>query len=565
VGLKPGQIKKIERIYRRRIPSEKIITPELSRYLADISREIGRQIGILVDRRGYIQCVAVGNARQIFLPEWKRQRSAQERLSGLRYLHTHLCKEPLSEEDLTDLALLRFDILGAIGLDKEGLPQTLYLAHLIPDGSHARPWLLWDPLPLGRLDVDFHEMVWNLEKEFSRQTPSTAKALKEDRAILVGVSTGTVTEAEESLEELKELALSSGVSVLETVLQKRHPIDPQFVLGKGKLRDLVIRAHHIGAEIIIFDCNLTAAQMRSITNFTELKVLDRTQLILDIFAQRATSRDGKLQVELAQLRYRLPRLIRKNTALSRLTGGIGGRGPGETKLEIDRRRVRERIHRLEKEIESLREGRTLRRLQRMRSGIPLVSLIGYTNAGKSTLLNALTRSNVCTEAKMFTTLDPSTRRLRLPNQQESLLTDTVGFIRDLPPDLVAAFRATLEELEGADLLLHIIDSASPRCENQIAIVEKLLEELDLSHIPLLRVFNKIDRAKATTVKNICRRYDGVPVCALHPESLPVLRERIQQLLFRGNASVAKTNRLSQSPQPELPAWGFIQGKIHTGQ
>jgi len=547
LGLKPSHVKKLERIYRRRIPTDRIVTPEFARALCAVSSEIGRQVGVLADRRGYIHYVVVGNARHVLLPDVKHHRTAQERLSGLRFLHTHLHQEPLSQEDLTDLAVLRLDLLAAIRMDAEGLPQTVQCAHLVPNGPREHPWSVWDPVPIGKLETDFGEMMWNLEKEFSRITPPVKEAASGEKALLVGVATGSLAESEESLEELKELARSSGVSVLETFLQRRPLIDPRFVIGKGKLRDVVIQAHHMGAQILIFDCNLTPAQVKAIADFTELKVVDRTQVILDIFSQHASSRDGKLQVELAQLRYMLPRLVHKNTAMSRLMGGIGGRGPGETKLEIDRRRVRERIHRLETDIEELRQGRALRRMQRLRSGIPLISLVGYTNAGKSTLLNALTRSRVSAEARMFTTLDPSTRRLVLPDRQECLLTDTVGFIRDLPPDLVAAFRATLEELENASLLLHVIDSSSQRCEAQISIVEGLLDELGLSHIPTVKVFNKTDLASPIHVANLCRRHEGVPVCALQTDSLSPLLERIQRALFPAGCHPSPASPTSPAP------------------
>ena len=326
----------------------------------------------------------------------------------------------------------------------------------------------------------------------------------------MGVALGDVTEAEESLEELKSLANSCGVSVLDSILQRRPSIHPQFIVGKGKLKDLVIQALQTGADMIIFDHDLTPNQMRSVTDFTEMKVLDRTQLILDIFAQRAKTRDGKIQVELAQLRYRLPRLLHRNTGLSRLAGGIGGTGPGETKLEIDRRRVRDRIHRLEKQVERLRKGRKTRRARRKQSGLPLVCLVGYTNAGKSTLLNALTQSDVHTENRLFATLDPATRRLRLDETREALITDTVGFIRDLPPDLIAAFLATLEELRDAVLLVHVIDGSSDRCEKQLAVVEDLLGSLELGEIPTLRVFNKADKASPETVEQ------SLPPISRHP-------------------------------------------------
>jgi GTP-binding protein HflX len=415
----------------------------------------------------------------------------------------------------------------------------VHVASLSPENHAGIPWQLWKPLsPTEAAAIDFRALIRDLEKEFARTTSGstdTAESFEEQKAILVGVAEGDVTEAEGSLEELKTLANSCGVSVLDSILQRRPSVHPQFVVGKGKLKDLVIQALQTGAEMIIFDHDLTPTQMRSVTDFTELKVLDRTQLILDIFAQRAKTRDGKVQVELAQLRYRLPRLLHRNTGLSRLAGGIGGTGPGETKLEIDRRRVRDRIHRLEKEVERLRKGRRTRRSRRGQSGMPLVCLVGYTNAGKSTLLNTLTQSDVYTENRLFATLDPATRRIQLGETSQALITDTVGFIRDLPPDLIAAFRATLEELRDADLLVHVIDGASDRCEKQLAVVEELLGSLGLRDIPTLRAFNKADKVAEDKLSNLCRRYRGIPVCALAPSSLPTLLERVEALLAAGKS------------------------------
>jgi GTP-binding protein HflX len=500
--------------------------------------------------------VVVGDAKQILLPDRKRSRSSAGRLSGIRYIHTHLRPEPLSEEDLADLALLRFDCVAAIEVGHEGLPEGVHVALLAPGNRPEDPWDVWKPLsPVDAAAIDFSALIRDLEKELARTTPLSAdtETGAENRgAILVGVALGGVTEAEQSLEELESLADSCGVSVLDTILQRRPSLHPQFVVGKGKLKDLVIQALQTGAEMIIFDHDLTPNQMRCVTDFTEIKVLDRTQLILDIFAQRAKTRDGKIQVELAQLRYRLPRLLHRNTGLSRLAGGIGGTGPGETKLEIDRRRVRDRIHRLEKQVERLRKGRRTRRARRNQSGLPLVCLVGYTNAGKSTLLNALTQSDVHTENRLFATLDPTTRRLRLDESREALITDTVGFIRDLPPDLIAAFLATLEELRDAVLLVHVIDGSSDRCEKQLAVVEDLLGSLELGEIPTLRVFNKADKAAPEMLSNLCRRYHGIPVSALDRSTLPTFFDRLGTLLVTGksNSPLKKTSVEEATPIQE---------------
>jgi GTP-binding protein HflX len=281
---------------------------------------------------------------------------------------------------------------------------------------------------------------------------------------------------------------------------------------------------------MIFDHNLTSAQVRAINEATDLKIVDRTQLILDIFAQRAQSREGKIQVELAQLKYMLPRLTGSGTEMSRLMGGIGGRGPGETKLEVDRRRVRDRITYLERQTEQIRTRRKVQRASRERHDLPVISIVGYTNAGKSTLLNALTASSVTAEDRMFATLDPTSRRLRLPKDREVIINDTVGFIRDLPPDLIAAFRATLEEMEGSDVLIHLVDAASSQLESHIAAVEKILQELELSGIPRLLVFNKSDLLDAEELSNRRRAENALSVSALDPRSLLPLVERIGKIL-----------------------------------
>ena len=513
--------------------------------------------------------MVVGDARQILLPERKRSRSSAGRLSGIRYIHTHLRGEPLSEEDLTDLSLLRFDCVAAIEVGDEGLPLSVHMASLTPGDRPGSPWQIWKSLsPADTAAIDFRALIRDLEKELARSAPpsaDTAEAGKKPGVLLVGVATGDVNDAEESLEELKSLADSCGVSVLDCVLQRRPSIHPQFIVGRGKLQDLVIKALQTGAEMIIFDHDLSPNQMRCVTNFTEIKVLDRTQLILDIFAQRAKTRDGKIQVELAQLRYRLPRLLHRNTGLSRLAGGIGGTGPGETKLEIDRRRVRDRIHRLEKEVERLRKGRRTRRSRRNQSGLPLTCLVGYTNAGKSTLLNTLTQSDVYTENRLFATLDPATRRIRFAEGREALITDTVGFIRDLPPDLIAAFRGTLEELEDALLLVHVIDGASDRCEKELTVVEDLLASLGLGGIPTLRIFNKADKAADEPLSHLCRRYGGIPVCALDRSSLSTLLDRLEALLIAGQrrSPPKRTSIDAPPPPPALPdAPPFKQERIH---
>ena len=489
---------------------------------------------MLISRRGDVTSVIVGDHKEIVIPSLDGFRAASTRLKGLRLIHTHLSGEALTRDDLTDLALLRLDFIAAIEVGDNGIPGVVHGAHVIPENPEGNYWLLLDPVRPGELDMNFLEFIQALEAELARRQ-TTRRVDRTDRALLVRVQTDPLVDGESSLSELKELARSCGVEVFDSIMQYRRQIDPKFVIGKGKLSDIVIRALQIGANLLIFDHELTPAQSRSITDFTDLKVIDRTQLILDIFAQRAHSREGKIQVELAQLKYRLPRLVKRDSALSRLAGGIGGRGPGEMKLEIDRRRVRERIDRLDKDLTTIRKGRAQRRGRRQRMDLPIISIVGYTNAGKSTLLNALTDSSVLTEDLLFATLDPKSSRLRFPRDTEAIITDTVGFIRHLPKELVAAFRATLEELNEADLLLHVIDVSNPAFEEQITAVETILEDLDLSHKESIRVFNKADLFPDKIIlDNLSRRFDALPLSAMNPETFPPLLEKIEALVMKRN-------------------------------
>jgi len=482
-----------------------------------------------------VESVIVGNAHRIDLPDIGRARAGQSRLRGLRLIHTHLKSEPLTKDDLTDLALLRLDLVGAIAVLEQGLPGSLQLAHLVPANGDGHFWQL-DTLPSVYAEQpDVLRTVEALEEEFAKNASSRQVDGKE-RAILVGVGLdGDRSGAEASLHELAELARTAGVAVLDSVLQVRQQPDPRYLIGRGKLEELNLRSMQLMAELLIFDRDLSPSQQRHIAEDTNLKILDRTQLILDIFAQRAQSAAGKLQVELAQLKYLLPRLSQRDDSLSRLAGGIGGRGPGETKLEIDRRRVRDRITHLERRIESLSKERAVRRAQRARREMPIISIVGYTNAGKSTLLNAMTRSNVLVENKLFATLDPTSRRLRFPREGEVIITDTVGFIRDLPKDLVSAFRATLEELSDASLLLHVVDASDPARDEQAQAVERILEELALAAKPRVTVWNKVDVLSEEEVELLLRR-GGVAVSAATGRGLKELLDSADRTLFAEGSS-----------------------------
>jgi len=509
---------------------------------------------VLISRKGDIHFVVVGDHRQIMIPSLDEFRSGESRLKGLRLVHTHLNGEALTRDDLTDLALLRLDYISAVTVEEDGQPGRTHSAHLLPENPDGRYWLQAEPLHPARMDLDFAGFIQDLEDQIARRQ-RTRRVASRERAILIRVETDPRSRAN-TLAELKELAESCGVEVFDAITQHRQEIDPKYLMGKGRLSDAVIRALQIGANLLIFDHELTPAQVRSITDFTELKVIDRTQVILDIFAQRAHSRDGKIQVELAQLKYLLPRLIEKNTAMSRLTGGIGGTGPGETKLEINRRRVRDRIHRLEAALKSIQRGRNIRRAGREKAGLPILSIVGYTNAGKSTLLNALTQSDVLAEDRLFATLDPKSSRLRFPRDTEAVITDTVGFIRNLPKELFAAFRATLEELHEADVLLHLIDVSNPDFEEHIVAVEKILAELDIATKPTIRVFNKEDRlADKELLDALCRRFDAIAISARDPSTFRVLLDRLEWLIRNREAPAPHPAGEEPPPETESPAAG----------
>lgn len=553
--MKQNQLRRIEKLGTRRVAADTIVSPELARQMTEISHETGRQVGVLINRKGQIEYVMVGTAKGIELPDFGRSRVSEDRFRGLRCVHTQLAGEKLTQDDLTDLALLRLDLMSVVQVDRSsGLPGMVYSAHLVPTTAEtleaeaqSLPYAFLEPNIPSQLDTDFVSLINSLEDEMARnRLTARTRQTGRDRAILVGVTTGDVEVEEESIAELKELAMSADVVILDTIIQRRPQIDPKTVLGKGKLEELLIRSMRLGADILVFDTELSPAQVRSLSDATELKVIDRPQLILDIFAQRAQSREGKLQVELAQLKYLLPRLVvGQNSAFSRLAGGIGGRGPGETKLETDRRRVRDRIAQLEKQVDSLGRQRQERRKTRVQKHLPIISLVGYTNAGKSTLLNSLTQSEVYAEKKMFATLDPTSRRLRLPYDQEVIINDTVGFIRDLPEALVSAFRATLEEIADSDLLVHVVDAANPRVLQQIASVNKIIDDLHFGEIPQLIVLNKSDLLKRAEVDRLAKQIkldsglESVSISAIRRDTLRPMVEAIGGLLNKSEMVIGQ--------------------------
>ncbi|MEI6208084.1 MAG: GTPase HflX [Desulfuromonadales bacterium] len=536
--MKSSQLQSLERLYRRRVPIAEFCSHDLATRLVEISDDLRRQVAILVNRAGSVEYVIVGDEKGVVIPELRDYPLGKRVMRGLRLIHTHLKNEPVSEDDLTDLSLLRFDLLAALLFTPGKVPIQAQLAWLSPD-QRSTGTTLGLIVPLERVDLDCVHFIPELEADLEKAARSATKAKDAlERAIMISVTnTGSRQEAEDSMAELRELARTAQVEALDEFIQRPKHLNPRFLMGEGMMRDVVIRAMQRSASMLIFDQELTPAQIRSISAMTELKVIDRSQLILDIFARRAKTLDGKVQVELAQLKYLLPRLTGRGVQMSRLMGGIGGRGPGETKLETDRRRIRDRIATLERELKELSQGRDQRRKQRVKAGVPIISIVGYTNAGKSTLLNSLTKSDVFTEDLLFATLDTSTRRLRFPREREVIITDTVGFIRSLPKSLMGAFKATLEELRDADLLLHVVDSSHPCFENQIAQVRTILEELGLGDTQELLVYNKSDlldemKKKDTVaflrVRQSARLQNSVTVSARDRKSLTSLIDELQR-------------------------------------
>ncbi|PKN40719.1 MAG: GTPase HflX [Deltaproteobacteria bacterium HGW-Deltaproteobacteria-18] len=530
-GLKPSQITAISRLYNRRFPDQGGFTPDQARELAILSRGISRQIGVLVNRKGVPVMVLVGEQDGILIPELSRHRQADSRLSGLRLLHTHLDSSLLTQEDLMDMVFLRLDAVCVLTVSPDGAPRTCQIAHILPPNTDELPYQVHPAMIWDDVDFDFGANVKALEDELARTGQSVAATAREGSAILVSVASESRGAQERSLAELAELADTAGLEVVGQVVQRVTKVNPKLILGRGKLSELEVLALQKNAATLVFDQELTPTQQRNLSQITERKVLDRTQLILDIFAQHAQTREGKLQVEMAQLKYMMPRLVGQNRALSRLAGGIGGRGPGESRLEMDRRKIRERIAQIKTELGSVRKHRKSTRSRRDKAGLPIVSLVGYTNAGKSTLLNTLTKSVVLAENKLFATLDPTSRRLRFPEDREIILTDTVGFIRHLPADLREAFMATLEELESADVLVHVADASHPEMDAQIEAVESILRDLSIDGIPRILALNKTDRISEETRQTLSFVYpDAVFISALERPTLAPLVDRIKSLL-----------------------------------
>lgn len=537
------------------MPAEAPINTETARQAAIISLDINRPVSLLFDRRGRVVTVAVGDADTVPIPEWHAE--TESRLYGLRLMHTHLDRAELSPADLTTLFINRLDAVAAIHATSEisGYLGAVQSAMIASQEAEEENWIIEDFAQFIDFErADFGARIAALEEELSRHT-AAREVLRssEERAILIGVQHRESAEAaEERLNELAELVTSAGVTVADTEMQVRRSLDSRSVIGSGKLEELVLLAFHANADVLVFDRELAPAQAREIERVTKLKVVDRTQVILDIFAQNASGREAQVQVELAQLHYQLPRLAGRGTELSRLGGGIGTRGPGETKLEVDRRRIRDRIAALEKTVDTISRRRTETRKGRTQGDTPVVGLVGYTNAGKSTLFNHLTKADVLSEDRLFATLRPTSRSGWLPGLgawgASVVFTDTVGFIRDLPEELVNAFRATLEELHDADMLLHIVDAASPTALEKVEAVDRILGELEIDR-PGFVVLNKADLVDPEQLAELALRFDATAVSAVTGEGIDALKTRIAEEL------AARYTILSPGQPPEYNSSG----------
>ena len=546
-NIKKSVLESLEGLYELAVPAGQLVTREIAELMLAVTAELQREVAVYINRQGKVLQVSVGDDATVDLPEI-RQRKSENRLSGVRCVHTHPSSDTrLSAPDLSSLRSMRFDVMAAIGM-KDG---RIYgsMAFLSGELTESGGYVVHGTkeLPIGDLNrYNLMQLVTAINKELGRnQLKETEK--RQERAILAGVDYNASAggwSIEDSLMELKGLAETAGAQVAGKVIQRKAKPDNAFFLGRGKVDEIGMLAQNVEADLLIVDDEISPSQQRNLEMSTGLRVVDRTALILDIFAQRARSAAGKLQVELAQLRYNLPRLGGQGLVLSRQGGGIGTRGPGETKLEMDRRRIHGRIHDLEERIAKLKNQRQLHRTQRKNSRIPTAVLVGYTNAGKSTLLNALAAGDeVLAEDKLFATLDPTTRLVELDEKQELLLTDTVGFIQKLPHTLVSAFQATLEETVEADLLLHVVDASDANYELQIKAVMEVLREIGAQDKPSMFVFNKADKLPEAERDNeyvaarMLQGRDGVVISAKDEQGLKMLREKIKGFFNQGQVTL----------------------------
>lgn len=535
-GIRDSVIAELQKLYDMQSPQ--LVSQELAVKLADITEYINREISVYITRSGQIIEIAVGDNATVELPSFSGRRGAG-RLSGIRCIHTHPGGNPyLSGVDISALKNNKYDAMVAIGVVSPDFTKSELTLGLITgiDSNENYTAECYGPYSIEDAEnINFVNTVSTIERILDKQTGTASLQVMSERAILIGMEWGrndSLWTVDDSLEELKQLADTAGATVIKKFIQKRPKPDPAFFIGRGKVQELALYAQQENIDLCIFDDELSPAQQRNIESVMGIRILDRTALILDIFAQRARTNEGKLQVELAQLQYTLPRIMGKGLMLSRLGGGIGTRGPGETKLEVDRRRIRDRIAFIKDQIEKVKAVRSLHRSKRKKNNVFEVSLVGYTNAGKSTLLNTLTNSDIYAKDQLFATLDPTTRQLTLPNKQEIIITDTVGFIQRLPHQLIAAFRSTLEVVTEADLLVHVIDVSHELYKEQAAAVHEVLKEIGAETKPVITVYNKIDKLHPDSklADRLTLEEDSVCISAAKKLNLETLQQMIESHL-----------------------------------
>lgn len=535
-GIRDSVIAELQKLYDMQSPQ--LVSQELAVKLADITEYINREISVYITRSGQIIEIAVGDNATVEFPSFSGRRGAG-RLSGIRCIHTHPGGNPyLSGVDISALKNNKYDAMVAIGVISPDFTKSELTFGLITgiDSNENYTAECYGPYSIEDAEnINFVNTVSTIERILDKQTGTASLQVMSERAILIGMEWGrndSLWTVDDSLEELKQLADTAGATVIKKFIQKRPKPDPAFFIGRGKVQELALYAQQENIDLCIFDDELSPAQQHNIESVMGIRILDRTALILDIFAQRARTNEGKLQVELAQLQYTLPRIMGKGLMLSRLGGGIGTRGPGETKLEVDRRRIRDRIAFIKDQIEKVKAVRSLHRSKRKKNNVFEVSLVGYTNAGKSTLLNTLTNSDIYAKDQLFATLDPTTRQLTLPNKQEIIITDTVGFIQRLPHQLIAAFRSTLEVVTEADLLVHVIDVSHELYKEQAAAVHEVLKEIGAETKPVITVYNKIDKLPPDSklADRLALEEDTVCISAAKKLNLETLQQMIESHL-----------------------------------
>ncbi|ADY57488.1 GTP-binding proten HflX [Syntrophobotulus glycolicus DSM 8271] len=559
-GLKSSVLERLDALYDLRIPQNQLWTESLVEEISSVSSGINREIAVYLDRKGNVTDVSIGDHQTVTLTEVAGKRNTR-RLTGTRCLHTHPGGSGmLSSVDISSLKILRLDAMIAVSV-RDGCPGELFVGVLSPENPDGIE--LFGPLSPGQ--TSFAELLESIRHTDDTLRKTLPENLSEaERTVLVGVQTqesrdlNGISEADVSLGELEELAKTAGATVVGKILQKRDSLSSSTIIGRGKLNELRLLAQALEADTVIFDCEISGTQQRNIEQILGIKVLSRPSLILDIFAQRARSREGMLQVELAQMEYRLPRLMGMGLSLSRLGGGIGTRGPGETKLETDRRHIRTRITHLRAQLAGIRKQRGVLRSERQKSGIPVVSIVGYTNAGKSTLLNTLCQTAVFAEDKLFATLDPTTRKLEFSDDRTVLLTDTVGFIRKLPHHLLEAFKSTLEEVVLSDLILIVVDASDPQVEDHIRIVDEILGELGASAKPAIIVLNKIDKLADNPVILSRENRPVIEISARTGLGLDHLKHGIEKILYSNRVRVKLAVPFQDGA---VMAWLYANSKV----